>query len=157
MRTQPATHHRDAFSYRDDPSVPDFSDDRPIIIFDGYCVLCSGFARFVTRHDRRAVLRLMAVQTPLGRALFRHFDLDPINFETNVLLENGRAWFKSAGTVRMFEHLGLPWSTAKVLRVVPPSVLDRLYDVVARNRLRWFGTQSECFLADPAHHDRFLQ
>jgi len=157
MRTQQPTNQRKAFSYRDDPSVPDFPDDRPIIVFDGHCVVCSGFARFVVRHDRRAVFRLMAAQTPLGQAIYRHLNLDPVNFETNVLLENGRAWFKSEGTIRMFVQLGFPWSMSRVLRLVPRTLLDRLYDWVARNRLRWFGSQSTCFMAAPAHRDRFLE
>jgi len=146
-----------AYSYRQDPSVPAFPDDRPIIVFDGHCVLCSRFARFVLRHDRRAVFRLMAAQTSIGQAFYRHLNLDPVQFETNVLLENGQAWLKSAGTIRMFEHLGFPWSLCGVLRVVPRSWLDRLYDLVARNRLRWFGSQSICFLADPAYRDRFIE
>jgi len=146
-----------AYSYREDPSVPAFPDDRPIIIFDGHCVLCSRFARFVLRHDRRAVFRLMAAQTPVGQAIYRHLRLDPVQFETNVLLESGRAWFKSAGTIRMFEHLGFPWSVCRVLRLVPRPWLDRMYDLIARNRLRWFGSQSICFLADPVHRDRFIQ
>ena len=44
---------REPFSYRSDPAVPKFPDDRPIIIFDGHCVMCSGFARFVLRHDAK--------------------------------------------------------------------------------------------------------
>jgi predicted DCC family thiol-disulfide oxidoreductase YuxK len=97
----------------------------------------------------------MAAQSSLGQALYRHYNLDPVSFETNVLLENGRAWFKSAGTIRIFTLLGWPWSLARILRAVPRTLLDRLYNVVARNRLRWFGSQS-CFLMDPAHKDRFL-
>jgi predicted DCC family thiol-disulfide oxidoreductase YuxK len=146
-----------AYGYRQDPSVPAFPDDRPIIVFDGHCVLCSRFAQFVLRHDRRAVFRLMAAQTPIGQALYRHLHLDPVQFETNVLLEDGQAWFKSAGTIRMFERLGFPWSLCGVLRAVPRPLLDRLYNLIARNRLRWFGSRSICFLADPAHRDRFIE
>lgn len=155
MRTQRGNQNG-AYSYREDTSVPAFPDDRPIIIFDGHCVLCSRFARFVIRHDRRAALRLMAAQTSVGQAIYRHLHLDPVKFETNVLLDNGQAWFKSAGTIRMFEHLGFPWSLCSVLRIVPGPWLDRLYDLIARNRLRWFGSQSICFLADPEHRDRFI-
>lgn len=144
------------YSYRDDPSVPAFKDDRPIIIFDGHCALCSRFARFVLRHDRRAVFRLMAAQSSLGQALYRHYQQDPVNFETNVLLDQGRAWFKSAGTIRMFVLLGFPWAVAAVLRIVPRTWLDRAYELIARNRLRWFGSSAVCFVADPAHRDRFL-
>ena len=99
----------------------------------------------------------MAAQTPLGQAIYRHFDLDPVNFETYVLLEEGRALLKSAAAIRIVARLGFPWSLVKVLGYMPRTLLDRLYDVVARNRLRWFGSRSQCFLADPAHRDRFLE
>jgi predicted DCC family thiol-disulfide oxidoreductase YuxK len=147
---------REAFSYRRDPAVPPFPDDRPIIIFDGKCVLCSGFAQFVLRHDHRRRFRLLAAQTPLGEALYVHLGLDPKNYETNILLENGRAWFKSEGSIRMFERLGFPWSLAAAGRLMPRGLRDRLYDVVARNRLRWFGVRETCLISAPGHDDRFL-
>jgi len=148
---------REAYSYRADASVPSFPDDRPIIIFDGHCVLCSAFAQFVLRHDRHAHFRLMTAQAPLGQAIYRHFDLDPVNFQTNVLLEDGRAWIKSAAFVRIVSRLGFPWSLAKAFRWIPRRLFDALYDLVARNRLRWFGSRSQCSIADPAHRDRFLE
>lgn len=114
-------------------------------------------ARFVLRHDHPGIFRLTAAQTPLGQSLYRHLGLDPVKFETNVLLENGRAHFKSDCAIRIFAHLGLPWSIALLARVVPSGLLDRLYDLIARNRLRWFGSQSVCFLPEPAHQDRFLE
>jgi predicted DCC family thiol-disulfide oxidoreductase YuxK len=144
-------------NYRARAGAPTFPEDRPIVIFDGHCVLCSRFARFLLKHDRRARFRLMAAQSPLGQAIFRHLGLDPVRFETNVLLDQGYAWFKSDGTIRMFVLLGFPWSVLAVLRLLPRSLLDRLYDWIARNRLKWFGTQSVCYLADPAQADRFLQ
>jgi predicted DCC family thiol-disulfide oxidoreductase YuxK len=147
---------REAFSYRTDPEVPDFPDDRPVLIFDGHCVLCSTFAQFILRTDRRRQFRLMAAQTPLGEALYRHFDLDPTDYETNILIEDGRAWFKSEGSIRIFERLGWPWSLVSAGRILPRPVRDWLYERVARNRLRWFGARSSCYLPDPSEADRFI-
>jgi predicted DCC family thiol-disulfide oxidoreductase YuxK len=145
-----------AYSYREDPAVPDFPDDRPIVIFDGHCVLCSGFARFFLKHDKRATFRLMAGQSPLGQAIYRHLGLDPTNFETNILLYQGRAWYKSHGTIKIFQLLGFPWSASILLKAIPRPLLDSLYSLVARNRLKWFGRRDQCFLPDPAQRDRFL-
>jgi predicted DCC family thiol-disulfide oxidoreductase YuxK len=77
------------YDYRGDPSVPAFPDDRPIIIFDGYCALCSGWVSFVLRHDRAAAFRLLPAQTALGAALYRHYRLDAEDCETNILLADG--------------------------------------------------------------------
>jgi predicted DCC family thiol-disulfide oxidoreductase YuxK len=147
---------REAFTYRNDPTVPPFPDDRPIFIFDGYCVLCSSFAQFILRHDHRRLFRLMAAQTPLGTALYKHYGLEPTDYETNVLIENGRAWLKSESSIRVFERLGFPWSLATAARLLPRPLLDRLYAIVARNRLRWFGRREACYLPDPSDADRFI-
>lgn len=147
---------RAPYSYRDDPAVPRFADDRPIIIFDGECVLCSGSAQFVMRHDKRKIYRLLAAQTPLGRALYAHFGLDAQNYETMVLLADGVALVKSGAVIRIAEGLGVPWSLAAVLRVVPWSWRDRLYGVLARNRLRLLGRREHCYVPAPGDADRFL-
>jgi predicted DCC family thiol-disulfide oxidoreductase YuxK len=144
------------FSYRDDSAVPTFPDDRPIIIYDGKCRLCSGFVRFVLRHDTSDCFRFIAAQSPLGAALYRHYDLDQVDYETNILLEQGRPWFKSEGSIRMFERLGFPWSLLAIGRLLPRSLRDRLYDTIARNRLRWFGVRKTCFLLDPNQANKFL-
>ena len=146
---------REAYSYRQDAAVPRFADDRPIIIFDGHCALCSGWARFVLRHDRRGRYRLLPAQTALGRALYVHYGLDPEDYETNILLTDGIAWFKSEGSIRMAEGLGWPWAAARVFRVLPLELRDRLYQSVARNRLRLFGRRRVCYLGEPGQEDQF--
>jgi len=147
---------RAAYSYRTDPAVPSFPDDRPIVIFDGNCVLCSGFARFILQSDRHRRFRLMAAQTPLGIALYRHFGLDAVNYETNFLLTDGWASLKSEGSIAIFELLGFPWSLMSITRLVPRPFRDQLYEIVARNRLRWFGVRESCYLPDQTQSDRFL-
>jgi predicted DCC family thiol-disulfide oxidoreductase YuxK len=144
------------YGYRRDPAVPDFADDRPIIVFDGYCVMCSGFARFVLRHDRRGQFRLVPAQSGLGRALYVHYGLDPVDYETNILIEDGVALFKAEGSIRITERLSFPWRLAGALRVLPRAWREALYDVVARNRLRIFGKREHCYVSDPRYADRFL-
>jgi predicted DCC family thiol-disulfide oxidoreductase YuxK len=109
------------------------------------------------RHDRRAIYRLLPAQSPIGRALYVHYRLDPQNYETYILIQDGVAWFKSEATIRMTQGLGFPWSLAGVLRVVPRPWRDRLYGLVARNRFRLFGRRTSCYLPDPRHADRFLR
>ncbi|GGC45099.1 thiol-disulfide oxidoreductase DCC family protein [Chelatococcus reniformis] len=145
------------YSYRRDPAVPPFADDQPIIVFDGHCVLCSGFARFILDHDHKRRYRLLAAQSPLGEALYRHFGLAAGDYETNLLLEDGRVRIKADGSIRILEGLGLPWSLAALGRLLPRPLADRLYGVIARNRLRWFGRRETCFMPDPAQADRFVE
>ena len=147
---------REPFSYRRDPSVPPFPDDRPIIIFDGNCVLCSRFAQFIMRTDRDRRFRLLAAQSPIGTALYTHLGLDPESYETFILLDEGRASVRSDAGLRIFGKLGFPWSLCVAARLMPRLARDKLYDLVARNRLRWFGARATCYVPDPSEADRFI-
>jgi predicted DCC family thiol-disulfide oxidoreductase YuxK len=147
---------REAYSYRHDPAVPSFPDDRPIIVFDGYCALCTGWARFVLRHDHARLFRLLRAQSPLGYALYVHYGLDPEDYETNILIADGRAYFKSEGTIRMVEALGWPWKLAGLFRIFPRPIRDWMYEFIARNRLRFFGRHATCYVPDRSVEDRFI-
>jgi len=147
---------RAPYSYRDDPGGPAFADDKPVIVFDGQCVFCSGWARFVLAADRRARYRLLPAQSPLGEALYRHLGLDPKAYETNILIEDGVAYFKADGSIRMAMGLGFPWSLAVVLRALPKAWREALYDLVARNRYRLFGRSDVCYAPKPEYRGRFL-
>lgn len=145
-----------AYSYRNDPNVPDFADDKPIIVFDGYCALCCGWAAFVLRHDRRRRFRLLTAQSELGRSLYVHYGLDPVEYETNVLIEGGVVRLKSEACIRMATGLGSLWRFAAILRLIPVRLRDGLYAVLARNRIRWFGKRDVCFVPGREDSDRFL-
>jgi DCC1-like thiol-disulfide oxidoreductase len=60
---------RERYSYRHDPSVPEFDDSGPITFMDGDCTLCSTGARLIARLDRCREFRICPVQTPLGKAV----------------------------------------------------------------------------------------
>lgn len=144
------------YSYRDDPDVPAFPDDKPIIVFDGYCALCSGFANFITKYDRQKKLRLLPAQSKLGEALYAHFGLKPDDYETNLLIEDGHIRIKSDGSLAMFSYLGWPWKILSFGRVCPRPIRDWVYGIIARNRLKWFGQRRVCHLPRPEDADRFL-
>ena len=156
IAASPSQTVREPYSYRSDAAVPKFADDRPIIIFDGYCALCSGWAQFVLRHDRERKYRLLRAQSPLGRALYVHYGLDPEDYETNILVADGIASFRSEGSIRMAEGLGWPWSLAAGLRILPAPLRDELYSFIARNRLRMFGKRDTCYVPRAGDEDRFL-
>lgn len=136
--------------------MPPFPDDLPLVVFDGVCVLCSGFAQFVVRRDRSRRFRLTAAQSPLGQALFRHYGLDPDEFETNLLIEDGRAYGKLDAFARIMAGLGGVMGVAAVTRAIPAAVGDPLYDAIARNRYRLFGRREVCMMPGEAWRDRVL-
>jgi predicted DCC family thiol-disulfide oxidoreductase YuxK len=132
------------------------SEDRPVVVFDALCLLCSANARFILRHDRRRRFRLASMQSEAGAALYRRFGIDPADPETLILVEGGRARRDSDAVLAIWSGLGWPWRAAAALRIVPAALRDPLYRWVARNRYRWFGRRETCWLPAPQLADRFL-
>ena len=149
---------RPAFSYRSDPAVPVFADDRPVLVYDGDCPICSRSARMMLRHDRRARFRLMAAGSVPGRALYAHYGLDPHldDHPTMILLQDGRAWLRSEAALRIAAGLGGVFLLATVFRIVPAGLRDRIYDFVARNRMRAGLGGAVCVLSPDINPDRIL-
>lgn len=142
------------FSYRTDPNVPAFDDSRALFVFDGVCVLCSGGAAFLMRHDGRARVNFTPARFELGRALYAHYGVDWDT--TYLLISGGRAYTASAGYLRLCAVLGGWWHLLRVGAVVPERLRDAAYALVARNRYRWFGTADHCALLTPAQRARLL-
>ena len=128
----------------------------PILLFDGECVLCSGFVRFVIARERVPVFRFAAVQSVTGQAILRHFGLPLTDWESNVLVEDGIPSFKSGAFFGVLRHLRAPWPWLRGLRVLPLGLRDWLYDRIARNRYALFGRYDRCRLPPAALRARFL-
>ena len=66
--------------------------DGAVIVFDGVCVLCNGWVRFLLRHDRAGRYRFAAMQSARGRGLLAAHGLDPDDPASFLLVEQGRAF-----------------------------------------------------------------
>ncbi|MFT3730765.1 MAG: DCC1-like thiol-disulfide oxidoreductase family protein [Hyphomicrobium sp.] len=146
-----------AYSYRDDTAVPAFADERPIVIFDGECVLCSGGVQWMLDRDPAGATRFAVIQDPWARALYRHYGLDADAFDTFMVLKDGLPYTRWAGVLAAARLLPQPWrALGFVGRLVPDFLGDRIYDWVQRNRLRWFGTRETCRRPKPEEMPRFV-
>lgn len=77
------------------------------------------------------------------------------DFDTVVLVGGDRAYTKSDAAIRIAELLGWPYRPARLGRLRPTAVRDRLYDAVADRCYDWFGHRDRCSVPDDIT-DRFL-
>jgi predicted DCC family thiol-disulfide oxidoreductase YuxK len=141
-------------SYRDDPAVPDFDDGRALFVFDGVCVLCSGGASWIMRHDGKARVNFTPAQEKLGRALYAHYGVEMD--ESYLLITDGRAFTASRGYLELCRILGGWCYILRVAAVIPERFRDWLYARIAANRYRWFGKVEYCTLLTAAQRSRPL-
>jgi predicted DCC family thiol-disulfide oxidoreductase YuxK len=122
-----------------------------LIVFDAACLFCSGFARFMHRHDRAGRFRFVTAQSPTGRALYRAHGLDPDRMETNIVITAGQAYIKLPAFAAAMRALGAPWSALSLFGRLP----DPFYDWIARNRYR-LGRR-DCTLPPPGMRARLIE
>lgn len=148
---------RTGYSYRQDPSVPDFDDSQPIVFMDGDCALCTMSARLIVRFDRVGEFRICPVQTATGSAVLTHYGLDPESPESWLYLVDGKAYESLDAMVRAGARLGGVGWLLQPLRLLPRPVQDWLYRRVALNRIRLFGRTDMCGIPDPALRSRLMR
>lgn len=126
-----------------------------LIVFDGECVLCSGFFRFMLRHEQAGRFSFATAQSPLGQRLYRELGLPADDFETNLVIVDGRPYQRLDAFAAAMRALPWPWRVLSVCRFLPWRLKDALYFSVARNRYRLFGRRDVCMIPGPEVRARF--
>jgi predicted DCC family thiol-disulfide oxidoreductase YuxK len=130
---------------------------QPLYFFDGQCVLCSRFVAFCLARDPDGHLKFASAQSALGRRALLALGLpDDTLDRTILLLEDGRVYTRSTAALRALRHLRGPARWLYPLVLIPKILRDPLYDIVARNRIRWFGRLESCLVPSPQTRDRFI-
>jgi predicted DCC family thiol-disulfide oxidoreductase YuxK len=116
-------------------------ESRWIVGYDGYCNLCSWAVRWIRRNEGKQQFSLVPLQQMQSDS--PETSGAP---ETVLLWINGKAYDRSTAVLRIALKLRFPWPLLGIFLLVPRFLRDPVYDLVARNRKRWFGARSTCYL-----------
>ena len=130
---------------------------KKIILFDGVCNLCNGAVQFIIKRDGGDRFRFAALQSELGQELCRARHIDTTQIDSIILIDPGIAYYvKSDAALEIARELrGYGWMPL-MLGWIPRGVRDAVYDLVARNRYRWFGKKDQCMIPTPELQKKFL-
>jgi len=121
-----------------------------LMVFDGFCNLCSGGARWVQRHKIEPPFRLVPMQSDVGRCLLAQHGYDPDDPLTFLVLDGDRRFTQSDAWIYLVAAAGGAWRLVHAVRVIPRIVRDSVYWLIARNRYCWFGRRTTCYIPQPA-------
>lgn len=130
--------------------------DNNIIFFDGVCNLCNSSVNFIIKRDKRNLFKYSYLQSEFSsNKLIKHGT--SISMKTIIFLEDGRLYEKSTAVLRIIRKLGGIWSIFYVFIIVPEFIRDAIYDLIARNRYKWFGKSEQCRIPYPETKNRFIE
>lgn len=123
-----------------------------VLFFDGQCLLCNTTAHRVAKLNTLENIHFASLQGKLSHEKLKAL---PKDIDSIVFLDNDHIYIKSEAVFEILKDLpSLKW--LRVLRVFPLSFRDYIYDFVARNRLKWFGTQEICEIPPKEFRGRYL-
>ncbi len=127
------------------------------MIFDTNCVLCSGFVRFILKHERDDDIIFVNAWSEAGLALAQKFGLNAAALnETYLVVIGDQGLTKSDAGFAILSHLKAPWRWLRILRFIPRPLRDAVYSMVAKRRYKWFGYKESCLVPAPNTRHRFI-
>ncbi len=131
--------------------------DRAIVLFDGVCNLCNASVQFVIARDPDGYFRFAALGSEAARCALNELAVTGSLPDSIALLESGGLYTRSTAGLRIARRLTFPWPLLWALMIVPRPLRDRVYDLIARRRYRWFGKRAACMVPTPELAARFLR
>lgn len=131
--------------------------NKKILLFDGVCNLCNDSVQFIIERDREDVFRFASLQSEVGQKLISERGIDPKAMDSIILIEPGIAYYeKSTAAMEISKHLSGGYSLLRYFSILPEGFRNGIYDIIAKNRYKWFGRKDECMIPTPELKAKFL-
>lgn len=128
-----------------------------IILFDSECLLCNRLVHQIIAADTAAIFRFVALNSDLGKSLLEERNLNSLDTDTIVLIVPSVAYYiKSEAVFEIVKSLGGVWLLFAAFQWLPTVITNYLYDLVAKNRKRFFTNAATCVLPSKKDEFRFI-
>ncbi|MCH8567062.1 MAG: thiol-disulfide oxidoreductase DCC family protein [Balneolales bacterium] len=132
------------------------SEAYAIIFFDGVCNLCNASINFVIDRDSKRYFRYAPLQSETGQRFLDKHGKSVSDFDSVILSENGKVYEKSAAALRVARKMDGAWPLLYGFIIIPRFLRDVVYNLIAKNRYRWFGKEESCRMPTPELKQLFL-
>ncbi|WP_117883364.1 thiol-disulfide oxidoreductase DCC family protein [Aureibaculum luteum] len=131
-------------------------NNKSIILFDGVCNLCNSSVQFIITRDKNNHFIFASLQSDAAQDILLHFKKNNSDFDSIILIDNGKIHDKSSAILKVSRKLGGLWKYSYVFIIVPKFIRDFFYTLIAQNRYKWFGKKDSCMIPTKELKERFL-
>lgn len=126
-----------------------------VVFFDGVCNLCNSWVQWLIKRDKKNALHYSSLQSQYASQNVT--DSEILTSDSIVFFINGVFYTRSSAVFQILKQLGWPYRLALVFYVVPRFIRDFVYNIVAKNRYKWFGKRATCMVPDASLKLKFLE
>ena len=124
-----------------------------VIIYDGICVLCNKYIKWVLDKDKENLFLISNLQSKFTEEKIP--DLRKID-SVAVIKKNGEIVQKSKAVNHILKSINRLILLRTILNILPLSISNFFYDIVAKSRYKVFGKYDSCQLPEPEYKSRFI-
>ena len=128
----------------------------PIVLFDGVCNFCNYCVNFAIKRDKKKKLRFTPLQGETAKLLLQQYNISSTSLSSVIFIDGNKIYTQSSAAIRICKYLDGGWKLFYGLMIIPKFFRDWLYNIIARNRYKWFGKKDVCMIPTPEMRARFL-
>ena len=112
------------------------------ILYDSNCNLCCTSVKIIEKLDTKNKYDFISLESDEAS---KYISKKEAKSKESIILVNSKDNLnrKSNAIINIFSNLNLLFKPMIVLKIIPRGILDYLYDIIARNRYKWFGTRKK--------------
>lgn len=129
--------------------ILDISNQYAIVVYDGQCMMCNRFIQFLLKNDTKEQFKFVAYQAILNHEIYG-------NRESIELIYKKNQTTQSTAILNCFKQLSFMYCWISIFSIVPRSLRDKIYSIVAKNRYSLFGKSEKCIIPNEDSKNRFL-
>jgi predicted DCC family thiol-disulfide oxidoreductase YuxK len=130
--------------------------NKSIVLFDGVCNFCDSSINRIIRHDKKDKFLFAPLQSEIGKKLAEQYSINTEKIDSIILIENNNAYTKSSAILRISRHLNRLYPLMFGFMIIPAFIRNAVYDLIARNRYKWFGKKDTCMIPTAEVRSKFI-
>ena len=99
------------------------------------------------------------LQSEIGKEIITKFNIDTTKTDSILLYnpEKDKIDYKSKAALKVASQLGFPTNLLSIFLIIPSFISNLFYDIIAKNRYKWYGKKEACMIPTPELKSKFLE
>ena len=127
--------------------------EKVIVVFDGFCVLCNNYVRWVSKRNPNKNIYFTNFASEYIKKNYSELNLGDSVF---IITEGNQILERSQAIKYCLKYVKLNYFLKTIIKLSPNFLLNIFYRLIAKNRYFLFGKLDVCSIPDDVNQENIL-
>lgn len=133
----------------------EITDKHWLVLFDGVCHFCNNSVNFITDRDPEKTFVFAPLQSDYAKNILKTFGEQTEIIDSIIVVHNNKLYKRSRAALEIAKRLNALWPLCYSAIIIPAFIRDIAYNIIAKNRYKWFGKMDACRIPTPEMRERY--